>query len=76
MTYVKGDRQKSNSLYLKNVSDTDRDPKARRKPNRLVEIDKQKYEYIKRLLILYKAQLRQTGECHYPPIVAIVKQNQ
>lgn len=66
MTYLKRDRQKSNGFYLKNANDIGRDC--------FVPIDRHKHEYIKRLLILYKAQFRQTGECHYPPIVAIVKQ--
>ncbi len=39
----------------------------------LVAIDRQKYEYMKRLLLLYKAKIRQTGECHYPPLVAITR---
>lgn len=42
--------------------------------NHLVEVDRQKYEYIKRLLLLYKAKIRETGECHYPPLVAITRE--
>ena len=40
---------------------------------RLVAIDRQEYEYIKRLLLLYKANLRHTGECHYSPILNLIK---
>lgn len=40
---------------------------------RLVSIERQQYEYVKRLLLLYKANLRQTGECHYSPLLDLIK---
>lgn len=40
---------------------------------RLVAIERQEYEYIKRLLLLYKANFRQTGECHYSPILNLLE---
>lgn len=66
MTRSPSNKDTHNHSYLKKVDATQK--------SKLVAIDSQQYEYIKRLLILYKAQMRQTGECHYPPLVEIVKQ--